>query len=147
MSAQNGSPALPRDVGDLLKQIEHHGTPWRIDGTTETYFVLSAAQLITLFRGMIEEAKPAASFTPQDFALTEADLSAYEARRKARREHIDCSLLAPLNPVLEQRLRQWEQVQGQQPLSDQQKRVGEQLLHELETALVGNAQRVARKTK
>lgn len=137
---------MPRDVGDLLNQIEHHGTPFRIDGATETYYVLSANQLLTLFRGMIKDVESIESFTPQDFGLTEADLAGYEARRQARRAQIDPGMLAPLEAALEQRLRQWHQVQHQQPLSDQERREVEQLLQTLETAMGSNVQAVVKKT-
>jgi hypothetical protein len=147
MATQNRSSALPRDVGDLLEQIAHHGTPFRIDGATETYYVLSADQLLTLLRGMIEDIDSIEAFTPQDFGLTDADLAGYEARRQARRAQIEPGMLAPLKAALAQRLRQWHQVQHQQPLSDQEKREIGQLLHELETAMGSNIQAVVKKTQ
>ena len=146
MATQNRSSTLPRDVGDLLEQIAHHGTPFRIDGTTETYYVLSAAQLLTLLRGMIEEVASVEAFTPQDFGLTEVGLAGYEARRQARRAQIDLGMLVPLQAALEQRLRQWHQVQHPQPLSEQEQREVKHLLHELETAMGSNVQAVVKKT-
>lgn len=146
MTTQHRSSAPPRDVGNLLEQIAQHGTPFRIDGATETYYVLSAAQLLTLLRGMSQDVESVASFIPQDFGLTEADLAGYEARRQARREQIDLGLLAPLEAALAQRLRRWHQVQHQPPLSDQEKREVEQLLQELETAMGSNVQAVVKKT-
>jgi hypothetical protein len=146
MATQNRSSALPRDVGDLLDQIAHHGTPFRIDGATETYYVLSADQFLTLLRGMIKDVESVESFTPQDFGLTEADLAGYEARRQARRAQIDLGMLAPLEAALAHRLRQWHQVQHHQPLADQEKREVEQLLQELETAMGANVQAVVKKT-
>jgi hypothetical protein len=147
MATRDRSPALPGSVSNLLDQISRHGTPFRIDGATETYYVLSADQLRTLLRGIIEDVESAESFTPQDFGLTEADLSTYEARRQARREQIDLGLLTPLEAALEQRLRQWTQAQHQQPLSEQEKREVEQLLHELETAIGSNVRSMAKKTQ
>jgi hypothetical protein len=147
MSSQNRSLALSKDVAGLLDQIENHGTPWRIDGPTETYYVLSADQLMALLRDGPRGVESAASFTRQDFGLTEADLSSYEARREARRERIDRAMLAPLEATLEQRLRQWHQVQRQSPLSEQQKREMEQLLNELERAMGDNVQTAAKKAK
>ena len=146
MATQNRSSALPRDVGDLLDQIAHHGTPFRIDGATETYYVLSAAQLLTLLHGMIEDVESVASFTPQDFGLTEADLAGYETRRQARRAQIDPGLLGTLEATLAHRLRQWHQMQHHQPLADQEKREIEQLLQELETAMRSNVHAVVKKT-
>jgi hypothetical protein len=147
MSSQNRSLALSKDIAGLLAQIENHGTPLRIDGSTETYYVLSADQLMALLRGVHGGVESAASFTLQDFGLTEADLSAYEARREARRERIDRVRLTPLEATLEQRLRQLNQVQRQAPLSDQQKREIEQLLNELERAMGDNVQTAAKKAK
>ena len=48
---------------------------------------------------------------------------------------------------LEQRLRQWNQAQHQQPLSAQEKREVEQPLHELETAIGSNVESVAKKAQ
>ncbi len=147
MATQNHSPALSRDIADLLDQIEHHGTPLRIDGSTETYYVLSADQLMALLHGVHGEVESAESFTPQDFGLTETDLSAYKARREARRERIGRGMLVPLEAALKQRLQQLNQVQHRQSLSDQQKREVEQLLNELETAMDNNMETAAQKTK
>jgi hypothetical protein len=147
MAAQNHSPTSSGDVSDLLAQITEHGTPFRIDGATGTYYVLSADQLMTLLRGKPEEVESVVSCTPQDFGLTEAEISAYDTRRKARRKQIDLGVLAPLDAALEQRLRQWHQVQRQQPLSDTQKREREQLLQELEMAMMRNLQVLTEQTR
>jgi hypothetical protein len=147
MAAQNHSPTFSRDVSDLLAQIKEHGTPFRIDSATGTYYVLSADQLITLLRGKLDEVESVAACTPQDFGLTEAEMSAYDTRRQARRQRIDLGVLAPLDAALEQRLRQWQQVQHQRPLSTVQKREREQLLHELEMAMMRNLRALAEQTR
>jgi len=147
MAAQNHSPTSSRDVSDLLARIAEHGTPFRIDGATGTYYVLSADQLMTLLRGKPDEVESVASCTPQDFGLTEADMSAYDTRRKARRQQIDLDGLAPLDAALEQRLHQWHQGQRQRPLSEAQKRAREQLLHELEMAMMRNLQALTEQTR
>jgi len=147
MAAQNHSPTSSRDVSDLLAQITEHGTPLRIDGAAETYDVLSADQLMTLLSGRPEEVESVASCTPQDFGLTEADMSAYDSRRQARRQQIDLGVLAPLDADLEQRLRQWHQVQRQRPLSETHKREREQLLHELEVAMMRNLPALTEQTR
>jgi hypothetical protein len=147
MAAQNHSPTSSRDVSNLLAQITEHGTPLRIDDATGTYYVLSADQLMTLLRGRPDEVESVVSCTPQDFGLTEAEMAAYDTRRQARRQRIDPGVLAPLDAALEQRLRQWQQVQHQQPLSQAQKREREQLLHELETAMMRNLQALAEQTR
>ena len=140
MAAQNHSSTSSRDVSDLLAQITEHGTPFRIDGATGTYYVLSADQLLTLLRGRPDEVEPVVSCTPQDFGLTEAEMSAYDTRRQSRRQRMDLGVLTPLDAALEQRLRQLQQVQRQRPLSKAQKREREQLLHELEMAMMHNLQ-------
>ena len=147
MAAQNNSPTPSRGVSDLLAQITEHGTPFRIDGATGTYYVLGADQLITLLCGRPDEVESVALCTPQDFGLTEADMSAYDTRRKARRKQIDLGVLAPLDADLEQRLRQLQQVQRQRPLSEAQKRAREQLLHELEMAMMRNLQALTEQTR
>ena len=147
MAAQNHSPTSSREVSDLLAQITKHGTPFRIDSATGTYYVLSADQLMTLLRGKLDEVESVAACTPQDVELTEAEMSAYDTRRQARRQRIDLGVLAPLDVALEQRLRQWQQVQRQQPLSEAQKREREQLLHDLEMALMRNLQALTEQTR
>ena len=117
MAAQNHSPTSSTDIRDLLAQITAHGTPLRIDDATGTYYVLSADQLMTLLRGRPDEVESVVSCTPQDFGLTEAEMSAYDTRRQSRRQRIDRGVLVPLDAALEQRLRQWQQVQRQRPLS------------------------------
>lgn len=145
MSAQNNSLTISKDVRELLVQIQERGTPLRIDGDTGTYYILSADQLMTLLSLIPEDAASVSSFTPQDFGLTEADLTAYEARRKARREQIDLNVLVPLDPDLEQRLLHLSQIQHQRPLSGKEAHEREQLLHELEAAMLRNLQAVVNK--
>jgi len=140
MSAQGNSPPTHGNVGDLLIQIEKQGTPFRIDGTTETYYVLSADQLMALLRAGAEDGESIPPFTPRDFGLTEADLVAYQARQKARRQRVHFDALVPLDTDLEQRLRRLSQIQGERSLSDKERREREQLLHELETSIVHNLQ-------
>jgi hypothetical protein len=147
MDAQNHSSAPSRDVHGLLAQITEHGTPFRIDGATGTYYVLSADQLMTLLSSRHDEVESVAACTPQDFGLTEADMSAYDTRRKARRQQIDLGVLAPLDTALEQRLRRLNQVQHQRPLSEAQTREREQLLHELEMAMRRNLQALTEQTR
>src|SRR5262249_32049947 len=147
MAAQNHSPTFSRNVSDLLAQITEHGTPLRIDSATETYYVLSADQLMTLLRGRPDEVESVMSCTPQGFGLTEAEMAAYDTRRQSRRQRINLGVLAPLDAALEQRLRQWQQGQRQRPLSQTQKREREQLLHELEMAMMRNLQALTEQTR
>lgn len=144
MARQNRSQALSKDI---VNQIEYHGTPLRIDGATETYYVLSAAQLMAILRSGYQEVESVESFTLKDFGLTDADLSAYEARRKVRREWTDPDRLSHIETALEQRLYQLNQVQLQSPLSEQQKREIEQLLIKLETMMGNNVHAAAKKKK
>jgi hypothetical protein len=147
MAAQNHSSTSSRDISDLLAQITEHGTPFRIDSATGTYYVLSADQLMMLLRGKLDEVESVVSCTPQDFGLTEAEMSAYDTRRRSRRQRMDLGVLAPLDAALEQRLRQWQQVQRQRSLSKVQKREREQLLHKLEMAMMRNLQALAEQTR
>lgn len=102
---------------------------------------------MTLLSGKPEEIESVASYTPQDFGLTEADVSAYGTRRKARRRQIDLGVLVPLDADLEQRLRQLNQAQRQGPLSDAQQREREQLLRELEMAMMRNLRALTEQTR
>ena len=47
MATPHRPSTLPRDVGDLLEQIAQYGTPFRIDGATATYYVLSMVVVVT----------------------------------------------------------------------------------------------------
>lgn len=66
--------------------------------------MLSADQLMTLLRGRPDEVESVASYTPPDFGLTEAEMSAYDTRRPSQRQRTGLGVLAPLDAALEQRL-------------------------------------------
>jgi hypothetical protein len=82
--------------------------------------VLRADQLLTLLRGRPDKVESVVSCTPQDFGLTEVEMSAYDTRRQSRRQRMDLGVLTPLDAALEQRLHQLQQVQRQRPLSNVQ---------------------------
>ena len=137
------TPSLPhKDVSHLLTQIEKSGTPLRIEGTTETYYVLSATQLMALLRSRPEIDNPINSFTPEEFGLTEADLADYTALRQARRARVDSDVLDPLDVDLARRLNQFNDA-GRQVLSEEDKRELDQLVQELETVMLRNIQSAA----
>lgn len=143
MSVKSNSPAESRNIDELLSQIERQGTPFRIDATTETYYVLTAKQLMALVRIASDDGGTVSPFKLEDFGLTEAEFAAYQARRESRREGIDVDALEPIDPALEQRLRYLNRVQHERPLSEEEQREREKLLHQLETAMLENLEAIA----
>lgn len=140
MSTKGDSLSRLHDVDDLLLQIEKQGTPLRIDGPSDTYYVLTVKQLMALL-GITSESEnreTVPQFTPEDFGLTEADLVAYQARREARRRRVDVDALEPIDPNLEQRLDRINRLRDERPLSEEEHREQEALLQELETAMLRN---------
>ena len=133
---------------DLLLEIEEHGTPLRINGQAETYYVLSAAQLMQLIGQLPADAtepEDISSFTPEDFGLTENELTAYEARRTARRQHVDADVQEPIAADLERRLRALSRRTRDNGQSRHDEIARGQLLQELETAMLETLQAAIRK--
>jgi len=130
------------EQADLLLEIEAQGTPLRIDGQTETYYVLSASQLRALMGRMLDESAyvdGATSFTLDDFGLTEADVDAYNKMQQAQRARVETEMLKPLPTDLAERLAQLtEQSDG-----DMNSAQAEQALAELEAAMLTNLQALA----
>lgn len=149
MSAKSDSPSKFRDVDDFLSRIEKQGTPLRIDSPSDTYYVLTAKQLMTLLdiASKSENGEVVPQLTAEDFGLTEADLAAYQARREARRQRTDVDVLEPIDPDLEQRLDRMNRIQLvplERPLSDDERREREKLLNELESAMLKNLKALVR---
>lgn len=132
------------DVSDLLDRVEEQKTPVRIQSPQNTYYVLSAEQVMALLRMGNPEEQTAGTYTLHDFELSEEDLEAYEIRRKARRKQLASTSLQPSKARLLRRLTQWQESQTQAILSEAQRHEQEEFLQELETSMLQNLQRVAK---
>jgi hypothetical protein len=133
-------------ISDLLVQIKKQGTPIRIDSDMGTYYVLSADELLTLLQDVSSYEDAEVSFTAQDFDLSEADVAAYETRRAQRRAYVDAEAQQPMSANLEQRLHDLRQHEYRRPLTKEQIDEREQVLHELEAAMLHNLEAAAAKT-
>jgi hypothetical protein len=67
-------------TGDILTRLESQQTPVRIQGQRQAYYILSVDQLLTLLQPPMHF-EDDTSFAPEDFGLTEDDVTAYLARR------------------------------------------------------------------
>lgn len=133
---QTPSSTQPRN---LLTEIETQGTPLRIDGQTETYYVLSASQLNALINRSQDDSanfEDATNFTPEDFGLTEADLDQHEKTQQVQQQHIASHALKPLSEDLGSRITQ----QAQSTVPQQNKAERDELLAKLEAAMLTNLQ-------
>jgi hypothetical protein len=128
---------LDLDVtADVIAQLESHETPLRIQGPQQTYYVLSAEQMLALMQPtqMLDDN---GSFTPQDFGLTEENLTGYEARRRERRQHVDTTRHSQLTADLQNRL---DLLRSISALSTDLPPVDQQTLQALEAAMLYNLQ-------
>jgi len=136
-----------KEVADFLVHVREQGTPLRVDSETETYYVLTAAQLVKLLQS--EGGSPGddidvdnidlatnRSFSLQDFGLTEADLVAYERQQRVQRAAVNSQKQHPLRADLKQRLDALPALERLSPQRAAQER--EQLLEELEAAMLNN---------
>lgn len=98
------NPVVELDLSnEVLTQLESRQTPLRIQGRRQSYYVLTVDQLLALMQSpQTFEDDP--SFTPEDFGLSEDDVTAYLARRQARRQQLGVSQPTELPADLQQRL-------------------------------------------
>lgn len=128
-------------VADFLIQVRHQGTPLRVDSDTETYYVLTAAQLQQLVEAAIVDNVATdlpndQAFTLADFGLTEDDVVAYEAKQERQRSALNLQKQRPLRPDLIRRLNALPRLEQLFPMRAAAER--EALLHELETVMLHN---------
>ncbi|MFN8446960.1 MAG: hypothetical protein U0175_39565 [Caldilineaceae bacterium] len=139
--AHFNQPIQAETIGGFLLQIREHGTPLRVDSETETYYVLTAAQLKALLATLPTQAKDKVdldhltTFSPQDFGLSEADIADYEARQQLRQRAVNVHKQRPLNADLKRRL---DAISQQGKIASPAERT--QLLHELEALMNENLQ-------
>lgn len=139
---QNHTTLRSTEADIILAQVKAHGTPLRIDDVAESYFVLSAGQLLLLLRDEPlhrifdedVENDSETSFTLDDFGLTEEHMAAYEERRKSRQMHLPRDSYTGLNKHLEQRLQRAAAMLP--PLSETQSAFRDQVVDELEVQML-----------
>ena len=96
-------PLQTKEVAVFLRQVRKQGTPLRVDSETETYYLLTVDQLLALMQPP-QNFEDGTSFTPQDFGLTEDDVTAYLARRHKRQQQLGVTPPTELPADLQQRL-------------------------------------------
>ncbi|MCE7987367.1 MAG: hypothetical protein DYG89_39880 [Caldilinea sp. CFX5] len=137
--AQKEQILQTKTVADFLVQVREHGTPLRVADKTETYYVLTATQLFQLLQLPLQDKGVAAdelSFTLEEFGLTAADLTAYEAEQQRRQLALDTRKQRPLSTDLRRRLDNFRYAEASLSPTTQKER--EQLLAELETVMAEN---------
>lgn len=150
-----------KEVADFLVHVREQGTPLRVESETETYYVLTAAQLVKLLQSDagspgddldvadidIDDIDLATdrSFSLQDFGLTEADLVAYERQQRVQRAAVNSQKQHPLRADLKQRLDALPALERLSPQRAAQERA--QLLEELEAAMLNNLHALLSKPK
>ena len=135
---------LDLDVAaDVIAQLESQETPLRIQGSQQTYYVLSAEQMLALMQPtqMIDDDD---SFMPQDFGLTEEDLTRYQNRRRERRQHVGATRHSRLAADLQNRL---DLLRSISTLSPTLPPVDQQTLQALEAAMLYNLQATPQNAK
>lgn len=90
-------------TSDLLIQLESQQTPLRIQGRQQSYYILTADQILTLMQPP-QKFEDDTSFRPEDFGLTEDDVTAYLARRHERRQQLGVTPPTELPADLQRRL-------------------------------------------
>lgn len=126
----------------LFEHIQQQGTPLRIDGPTETYYVLSSEQLLSLLNVAQNQLDADTLFAPEDFGVTQAEIEAYEARRQQRRRY--AALHSTQNPLPQQLAQRLSSLQAAPlPLTEEQRQEREELLHELDSVILRNIEKIS----
>ena len=126
--------AQSKPVLDLLTQVKRTGRPVRVEHGTDTFYVLSAEQLVTLLCGPRTELDQDDSYHPEDFGLTPEEIAAYEERSAARRAF--AATAVPLDAELQRRLLAFQETQTPYGISPEGLAEQEVLLSAVEDALL-----------
>ena len=123
---------------DVLTRLESQQTPLRIQGQWHSYYVLTVDQILALMQPPHFEDDT--TFAPEDFGLSEDDVTTYLARRQERQQKLGATQPTQLPADLQQRLdRLWVMVSGSNnaPRPDVQtmQALEAAMLHSLETTI------------
>lgn len=133
-------PMIELDVtDDILTRLESQQTPVRIQGHKQSYYVLTVEQILALMQPPQNFADDT-TFTPQDFGLTEADVTDYLARRHERQQKLGVTKPTQLPADLQHRLDRLRAIAAVStaapPLDEQTIQALEAaMLHSLETTI------------
>lgn len=128
---------VERDVtDDLLTRLESQQTPLRIQGQQRSYYVLTSEQLLALMQ-QPPHFENDTTFAPEDFGLTEDDVTAYLARRQDRQQKLGVTPPTPLPADLQQRLSRLHAVSNNtsHPNDQMMQALEAAMLHSLETTI------------
>ena len=106
----------------------------RVEHGADTFYVLSAEQLMTLLGDPRVELDQDGSFQPEDFGLTLEEVAAYEERSAARREF--AATAVPLDTELQRRLLAFQETQTPYGISSEDLAEQEVLLSAVEDAML-----------
>jgi hypothetical protein len=126
--------AQSKPVLDLLTQVKRTGRPVRVEHGADTFYVLSAEQLVTLLGNPRAELDQDSSFQPEDFGLTQEELAAYEERSAVRRTFV--ATAAPLDTELQRQLLWFQETQAPYGISPEDLAEQEVLLSAVEDAML-----------
>lgn len=126
---------------EVRAQLASQLTPVRIEDQAQTYYVLSAEQLLALLQ-IAEMSDPTHSFAPADFGLTEEDVTTYLHRRQQRQQGVD-SATAPLSLKLQAHLETLRMISNRSTATPP---IDEQTLQTLEQAMLHNLQIIRQST-
>jgi len=101
--------AQSKPVLDLLTQVKRTGRPVRVEHGADTFYVLSAEQLVILLGDPRAELDEDGTLQLEDFGLTIEEVAAYAERSAARRALITAA--APLDTELQRRLLAFQETQ------------------------------------
>lgn len=131
------SRLLQLDISaDVLTQLETHKAPMRVQGSQNTYYILTADQIRTLVQ-QSATFKDDKTFAPEEFGLREEDVQGYLARRQQREQTIDRTQQLSLAPELETQLAMLRAVSFTSATLDE---VNEETLEALEDLMLHNLQ-------
>lgn len=134
---------------DLLTRLESQQTPLRIQGQQRSYYVLTSEQLLALMQ-QPPHLEDDTTFAPEDFGLTEDDVTAYLARRQDRQQKLGATPPTPPTPPtplpadLQQRL-DW--LRGMAPVSNNAFLPDEQTMQALEAAMLHSLETTIQRMK
>lgn len=133
-------PVIELDVSDdVLTELENQETPRRITGAHQTYYVLSAEQLLLLLHRPAG-ADETITFTPDAFGLTDEEIAHYQAKRQARLRQVQTAQQTPLDIELQQSLAILHSLSPAKEWTE----ANEQTVRALEEAMLQNLQHVKR---
>ncbi len=117
---------------DLLTRLESQQTPLRIQGHRRSYYVLTVDQILALMQPP-QNFEDGTSFAPEDFGLTEDDVTDYLDRRHERQQKLGVTQPTQLPADLQHRL---DRLRAIAAVSTAAPPIDEQTIQALEAAML-----------